>query len=107
MERFGPGQGDPCQATQFWCAVVDDQGNLYKCLEDMDKPEFSFGRAAIWDPKNPFFSADRPDHLTAYLNAAGALNDTECQDCILLPACRGGCPKDRFFYRKEMCAVQG
>lgn len=98
--RFGPGKGHYCGFNSLWLVTVDEQGNLMKCWEDADKPERSFGSAAVWDPKNPIFSADRPDNLTAYLNTAGALDDAECRDCVWLPACRGGCPNKRLFEKK-------
>ena len=89
-----------CGANMLYCVGVDDRGNLYKCREDVDKPERSFGRASVWDPAMPFRTADDPDRLTRYLNAAPPLDDPECRDCVWLPVCLGGCPGRRLHSRK-------
>ncbi len=74
---------------------IDEAGRLYKCWEDMDKPNLSFGNVRTWDVKRPIVSAENADNLTMYLNTAGPVPDEECRDCIWLPVCRGGCPQAR------------
>jgi uncharacterized protein len=101
VDRFSHGRGHFCGANILWCTVIDAQGRLNKCWEDVDKPEHSYGSAAKWDPKDPFRTADNPDMLTVYLNTSGALDDPECRECCWLPACRGGCPNKRLFYSRE------
>ena len=98
--RFHPGQGTYCGAHHLYSAGIDEQGRLYKCWEDVDKPERSFGSAGSWDPVRPIATADRPDQLTKYLNTAMPTNDPECRDCVLLPLCAGGCPTRRLYYQK-------
>ena len=93
-------KGHFCGANSLYHIGVDDRGNLQKCWEDVDKPERSFARAAVWDPANPFRSADHPDRLTCYLNAAPPLEDLECRECVWLPFCMGGCPTRRIYARK-------
>ena len=100
LRQFRPGSGHFCGANSLWNVGIDPLGNLQKCWEDTDKPEHSFGTAANWDPMNPLFSADHPDWMTVYLNTSGALDDQECRSCIWLPACRGGCPNHRLFYKR-------
>ena len=99
--RFQPGHGTYCGAHRLYGAGIDDQGRLYKCWEDVDKPERSFGSAHDWDPADPIATADHPDHLTKYLNTALPTDDPECRDCILLPQCAGGCPTRRLYYQKS------
>ena len=82
------------------------KGNLYKCWEAVDNPERSFGRASIWDPAMAFRTADHPDQLTCYLNAAPPLDDPECRECVWLPICRGGCPARRIYDRKACIAFK-
>ena len=87
----------------LFSVCVDNQGRLYKCFEDIDKPERSFGVAARWNPNDPITSADSPDCLTNYLNTALPFNDPECLECIWLPTCIGGCPHRRLYYEKHSC----
>ena len=74
---------------------------MFKCWEDVDKTEHSFGAASVWDPADPITTADRPDQLTAYLNTGLPLSDSECWECAWLPACSGGCPNKRLHYTKQ------
>ena len=98
--------GNYCGAQTLNTIVVDDQGHLFKCWEDVDKIERSFGDIKTWNLNNPLFSAKYPDNLLQYLNTVGALNDKECQDCIWLPKCKGGCPTKTLFYKKECVAYK-
>ena len=100
-KRFAPGHGHYCIAHRLFSIGIDEKGNLQKCWEDVDKPEHSFGTAGRWDPKNPLATADCPDNLTRYLNTALPNLDAECDDCIWLPTCSGGCPNKRLYYQKQ------
>jgi uncharacterized protein len=100
-KRFAPGKARYCLAHRLSGVAIDDSGNLYKCWEDVDKPNHSFGSSARWDPENPIRSADRPDNLTRFLNTALPNGDKECDECIWLPHCTGGCPNKRVYYKKE------
>lgn len=101
--KFKSGRGHYCGANMLFSVCVDNQGRLYKCFEDIDKPERSFGVAARWNPNDPIASADAPDCLTSYLNTALPLNDPECLECIWLPTCIGGCPHRKLYYEKRSC----
>lgn len=57
-ERYGAKPGAFCTANHLYSVGVDDQGRLFMCWEDMDKPEKSFGRAGTWNPKNPIRTAE-------------------------------------------------
>ena len=98
---FVAGHGRYCMAHHLLSIGVDEKGNLQKCWEDVDKPEHSFGTAKRWDPKNPIATADRPDNLTRFLNTALPNFDEECDDCVWLPTCAGGCPNKRLYYQKQ------
>ena len=100
-ELLEGGRGHYCGAQCLWSVGIDAEGRLQKCWEDLSIPEHSFGTAARWDPKNPLMTAGAPDRLTAYLNTAGVPDDGECRSCIWFPACRGGCPTKRLFYRRQ------
>lgn len=100
-DGFHTGSGIYCGAQRLYAVGVDDKGRLYKCWEDVDKPERSFGTARDWDPADPIATADAPDLLIRYLNTALPTDDPECGDCPFLPQCAGGCPNRRLFYRKS------
>ena len=63
---FSKGRGTYCGALRLCCIGIDENGNLYKCWEDVDKIEHIFGRASKWDPTDPIATADNPDRLTRY-----------------------------------------
>ena len=105
--QFHSGRGVYCGAQHLFGVGIDDQGNLFKCWEDVDKPERSFGRAGRWDPADPITTADRPDQLTQYLNTALPMDDLECRDCKFLPQCAGGCPTRRVYYQKQCLGGKG
>ncbi|MBQ9005932.1 MAG: radical SAM protein [Atopobiaceae bacterium] len=104
--RFATGRGSYCGAHSLWSLGIDDQGNLQKCWEAIDKPEISFGTAHDWDPNNPFLTASVPDNLTKFLNTACPVPDEECQECVWLPTCTGGCPYKRLFSSRECIAFK-
>ncbi len=105
--QFEPGRGVYCGAQHLFEVGIDDQGRLFKCWEDVDKPERSFGRSGRWDPADPIATADRPDQLTRYLNTALPMNDPACRDCVFLPQCVGGCPTRRIYYQKHCIGGKG
>ena len=105
--QFEPGRGVYCGAQHLFEVGIDDQGQLFKCWEDVDKPERSFGRAGRWDPADPIATADRPDQLTRYLNTALPINDPECRECVFLPQCVGGCSTRRIYYQKHCIGGKG
>lgn len=95
--RFSVGRGHYCGANNIWSVGVDERGNLHKCWEAVDKQEISFGTAHDWDPMDPLATASNPDNLTCFLNTAIPVPDKECQECVWLPTCVGGCPYKRLF----------
>lgn len=100
ISNFYRARGVYCGANCLFGVGINDQGRLFKCWEDADKAERSFGSAHRWDPADPIATADAPDQLTKYLNAALPLDDAECAACPWLPQCAGGCPTQRLYYRK-------
>ena len=98
--RFTAGRGYYCGANTLWSVGVDEEGQLFKCWESAGLPEFAFGNAKDWNPKDPLNSAADPDKLTMYLNTALPNHDAECTDCVWLPLCVGGCPHRRLTEKK-------
>ena len=107
VAHFHSGRAVCCGAQCLFSVGIDDHGRLFKCWEDVDKPEHSFGRADRWDPANPIFSADSPDQMNQYLNLGLPLDDAECRDCVFLPQCAGGCPIRRIYYEKTCAGGKG
>jgi len=97
---FAAGRGHYCGANTLWSVGVDEEGRVFKCWESAGMPEFSFGNAKDWNPKDPLNTASNPDKLTMYLNTALPSHDAECAECIWLPLCAGGCPHRRLTERK-------
>lgn len=104
--RFRSGQGHYCGAHSIWSVGIDDQGNLQKCWEAIDKSDFVFGTAHDWNPANPLATASNPDNLTMYLNTAGPIPDEECRECVWLPMCVGGCPYKRLIGERQCVAFR-
>ena len=100
VKEFHSGKGVFCGAPHLYSVGIDDHGRLFKCWEDVDKTEHSFGSADRWDPADAIATADMPDQLIQYLNTALPMNDPECRDCMFLPQCAGGCPTRRIYYQK-------
>ena len=98
---FSKGRGTFCGANRLFSVGIDEKGRLYKCWEDVDKPEHSFGAVSTWDPADPIATADCPDHLTHFLNTGLPMGDGECGECVWLPVCTGGCPNKRLYYTKH------
>ena len=98
---FSKGRGTFCGANKMYSVGIDEKGRLHKCWEDVDKPGHSFGEVSKWDPADPIATADRPDHLTRYLNTGLPMSDGECNECVWLPVCSGGCPNKRLYYTKQ------
>lgn len=89
-----------CGAQSITFIVIDELGNLYKCWEDSGKIEHSFGKINEWSPWRPIQTARNPQVLINYINSGGGANDKECEECIWLPVCKGGCPQRRLYYTK-------
>jgi len=104
--RFSMGRGHYCGAHTLWSVGIDDQGNLQKCWEAVDKPHISFGTAHDWDPADPLNTTANADNLTMYLNTAGPVPDEECRECVWLPMCVGGCPYKRLFEGRQCVAFK-
>ncbi|MBQ8964584.1 MAG: radical SAM protein [Clostridia bacterium] len=100
VKNFHSGKGAYCGANQLYSVGIDDHGRLFKCWEDVDKTQRSFGSASQWDPADAIATADIPAQLIQYLNTALPMNDAECNSCVFLPQCIGGCPTRRIYYEK-------
>ena len=105
-QRFTASRGYYCGANMLFSVGIDETGRLFKCWENAADPKFSFAYARDWDPQNPLETAFDPDMLNQYLNTALPLKDEECNGCIWLPMCAGGCPHRRLHDHKACVGLR-
>ena len=91
--------GPVCTVPQISDFIVDERGNLFKCLESAGVEEDVIGNVRDFDPRNP--ATGNMDNLTKCLSAAWPGEDEECMNCPALPACMGGCPHHRMHQGKQ------
>lgn len=86
-----------CAAQTIDNYVLDPNGFLYKCWDDVGYSKRVIG--SLFDKKvsNPLVESD-------YLIKSMAIFDVQCKDCFLLYSCLGGCPY-KCLYTKKQCLV--
>lgn len=123
-----PGPGG-CVATMHHGFVVGPEGELYKCWEDVGKPEMVIGNiyeenpAPGPEPKGPHSDLfwwresvretciTNPELRALYSTGIDPYNDPVCRACDILPICDGGCPNKRLRTRHfgeeglEFCSI--
>lgn len=67
--------------------VIGPEGELYKCWNDVAKPDKVYG--------NVDGGITNEKVLYDYLTKADPFDDDRCRACLLLPVCAGGCPYAR------------
>jgi uncharacterized protein len=78
-----------CVANAHHGFVVGPRGELYKCWEDVGKPQMEVGDLHAEEPiTNPALRA-------RYAIGTGCFEDPTCLECRMLPVCGGGCPNKR------------
>lgn len=88
----------PKPVSSYCCAqgmnsyIIDPQGALYKCFNDVGIIERGCGNVKV--EIDPF----HPNHFP-FLNW-NPFKNQNCRDCSILPLCMGGCPH-RIVWRKE------
>ncbi len=95
--------GPICMAPKLLDLVVDERGNLYKCLESVGRDDESFGNVRDFDFTDP--QSGNMDVLSEWLGYAWP-DDEECLRCSLLPVCLGGCPQRRREGTKECTPIK-
>jgi uncharacterized protein len=91
-----PTGSKPCGATCVDQVVIDPQGFLYKCLNDLGSIDRAYASVL---PGRPV----RPKNLLPWLTYDWFSHE-ECRACPLLPRCAGGCPHRRMWhYVSDSC----
>jgi uncharacterized protein len=80
---------DVCVATSHNGFVVGPRGELYKCWEDVGKPEMVIGDVHEEEPITD------PELRALYALGTDPYDDPECVACAALPICGGGCANKR------------
>ena len=90
-----------CGAQRLLHMGIDEEGNLYKCWECLDKKQLAFGNVKTWLPENPIGTAAHPNLFIRYMNSIDQSHDEGCRNCVWLPLCAGGCPQARLSGKKR------
>lgn len=78
-----------CAATKHNEFVIGPEGELYKCWEDVGRPDMVIGNIHLDEPiENDLMRAQ-------YTLGTDAFCDPECLACDVLPICGGGCANKR------------
>lgn len=94
FSRFYPsGYRTECSIRNMNTVTIGPLGELYKCWNDVGKPEKVYGSV--------FSGTSNEKVLMEYLMGADPFEDLKCRKCILLPVCSGGCPYDRLEAQKN------
>ena len=86
--RSGPGG---CVANAHLGFVVGPRGELYKCWEDVGRPDMEVGSVHA-----DGFITD-PVLRARYAVGTDPEEDPDCRACDVLPVCDGGCPNKRLW----------
>ena len=78
-----------CVATAHNRFVIGPEGQLYKCWEDVGKPEMVIGNIHEAEP------VTNPELRAQYCVGTDAYRDSDCLKCSVLPICSGGCANKR------------
>ena len=82
--KFGGFSPTVCGATNMNSFVIDPNGDMFKCWEEISDVDSKVG--------NIFKGLLYNEAFEKWLDY-NYLTDEECSDCTILPICKGGCPK--------------
>ncbi len=74
-----------CVANHRNSYVVGPSGELYKCWDNVGKPQMVIGNVHLEDP------ITNPELVALYSIATDPFDDPACLECSVLPICGGGC----------------
>lgn len=84
-----------CMADIMNSMVVDPQGNISRCIDDLDKPHLYTGN--IFDGK----LVSNPVQVSYLVDTP--FKDPSCRKCKYIPLCAGACRKRRKMHYKYRC----
>ncbi len=89
-------KGLRCTYSKRLDFIVDEQGNLSKCLESVNKSDDIVGNV-----KGFSFDEEINNNELKACESMAWPSDKECLSCKLLPVCLGGCPRKRRYSNKQ------
>lgn len=78
-----------CSADYYYNFLIDPEGLLYNCWNDIGNKERSVG--SLFDDERANYNLEYYNKFLLYDPTV----DPRCSDCKLLPVCMGGCPYRR------------
>lgn len=87
-----------CGAEHAFSAVIDPEGYLYRCWNDVGRPERAY--ASLVDE-----AWENPAELVAYLGR-DPFTEQECSACPYIPLCLGGCLWEYLDKGSHSCASE-
>jgi uncharacterized protein len=78
-----------CMARQINSYLINADGGIYKCYNDIGNKEKEIG--------NLHLKGINAELLTTYLMKEDSYNNQNCLKCNISPICNGGCPHVRIF----------
>lgn len=76
-----------CAVRGIGSFIIGPEGELYSCWNDVGNPEKIYGYIGG--------KVTNERQLLKFKVTADALDNAECQECLLYPVCGGGCPYER------------
>ncbi|ACB86003.1 radical SAM/SPASM domain-containing protein [Natranaerobius thermophilus] len=93
--RYPRRRSNVCCADNDSAIVVDPEGDVYKCWNDVGRKEYKIAHVTEEDPATV-------QTLFRYM-MYDPTEDTECVECKFLPLCMGGCPRRRIDGITDRC----
>lgn len=84
-----------CTAETENCYVIDEQGDVFKCWDEVGRKEYRCFN--LTDPDSIDYLA-----IAKYL-VSDPFADEACRECVFLPLCFGGCKFQRTHLNKSVC----
>lgn len=98
-QKYPSLRGNYCGADCATSFVIDSDGSIYKCWNEVGRKELAVGHVLNRTPKGNYEIFDK------YM-LFDPTQDPECSKCKVLPICMGGCPYYRVHGRSnEQCSV--
>lgn len=93
FQKYPSLKGHFCGADASSGVVVDSDGEMYRCWNEIGNTQFSIGNIVTGAFKNQ-------KHFFDYMDF-DPTHDLECSTCKVLPLCMGGCPYHRLIGDKD------
>lgn len=81
-----------CSATLENSFVIDPDGNVFKCWNDISDINYSVGKI----DKDIQFN----ENINKWIKY-NSMDNEECRECSVLPICGTGCPREKIYFNKQ------